>query len=110
MTFKDFMDNCIASGGNWTQMIMTGIKAVSPTIYEEMPNRAYGFDEVCFIANHLCEDRPHFRFNISLDGEIIEYSPEGKFLYRKATEEEKSMTIKEFYKKYNNYEIEDNEL
>ena len=109
MTFKDFMDNCIACGGNWTQMIMTGIKTVAPTIYEEMPNRAYGFDEVCFIANHLCEDRPHFRFNISFDrDEIIEFSPEGKFIYRKATEEEKAMGLKEFYKKYNNYEIEEN--
>lgn len=110
MTLKEFLSNCNACGGNWTEMIMTGIKAVAPTIYEEMPNRSYEFDEVCFVANHLCEDRPHFRFNISLNGEIIEYTPEGKFLYRKATEEEKSMTIKEFYKKYNNYEIEDNEL
>lgn len=110
MTLDEFMNKCTACGGNWTQMIMTGIKAVAPTIYEEMPNRSYEFDEVCFIANHLCVDRPHFRFNLSLSGEIIEHTPEGKFLYRKATEEEKAMSMEEFYKKYNNYIMENDKI
>lgn len=110
MTLKEFLNNCTACGGNWTQMIMTGIKAVAPTVYEEMPDRSYEFDEVCFIVNHLCEDRPHFRFNLSLYGEIIEHTPDGKFLYRKATEEEMAMTMGDFYEKYNNYVIEDNKI
>jgi hypothetical protein len=51
----------------------------------------------------LCYDRPHFRFNISIDGEIIEHTAEGKFAYRKATEEEKALSTEEFYRIYNGY-------
>jgi hypothetical protein len=104
MTFNEFLEKCTLCGGNWTAMLMTGIKAVAPTIYEEMPDRSFSFDEVCFIVNHLCYDRPHFRFNISLNGEIIEHTADGKFSYRKATEEEMMMSTAEFYKIYNGYE------
>lgn len=107
MTLDEFMSKCTACGGNWTRMLMTGIKEVAPSVYDAMPDRSYEFDEVCFIVNHLCIDRPHFRFNLSLGGEIIEYTPEGKFLYRKATAEEMAMSTEDFYKVYNGYVMED---
>ena len=100
MTFNEFLDQCSSCGGNWTAMLMTGIKAVAPAVYEEMPDRSFSFDEVCFIVNHLCYDRPHFRFNLS-DGRVIEHTVEGKFLFREATQEEMNMTTMEFHEKYN---------
>lgn len=102
MTFNEFMSKCTACGGNWTAMILSGIKAVAPAVYAEMPDdRSFTFDEVCFIANHLCYDRPHFRFNRSMYGDIIEHAVEGKFIYRKATEEEMAMSGEEFHREYN---------
>lgn len=100
MTFDEFLDQCSACGGSWTTMLMTGIKAVAPAVYEEMPDRSFSFDEVCFIVNHLCYDRPHFRFNLSY-GHVIEHTVEGKFLFREATQEEMNMTATEFHEKYN---------
>lgn len=58
MTLDTFMNHCTACGGNWTAMLMTGIKEVAPEVYDQMPDRNYEFDEVCFIVNHLCSDRP----------------------------------------------------
>lgn len=101
MTFDEFLSKCTACGGNLTAMLITGIKAVAPDVYEQMPDRSYSFDEAGFIVNHLCHDRPHFRFNISLDGEIIEHSIEGKFVFRKATDEERGMSPTQFHKTYN---------
>lgn len=101
MTFDEFLERCTLCGGNWTAMLMTGIQAVAPKVYEEMPDRGFSFDEVCFIVNHLCYDRPHFRFNISLEGHIIEHTTDGKFAYREATQVEKNMSSEEFYRVYN---------
>ena len=104
MTLDTFMDNCIACGGNWTAMLMTGIKKVAPEVYDQMPDRTYEFDEVCFIANHLCSDRPHPRYNISMKGYVLEWTPEGKLADRKATDAERDMSLREFDKVYNGYE------
>ena len=105
MTLDTFMNNCIACGGNWTAMLMTGIKKVAPEVYDQMPDRDYEFDEVCLIANHLCSDRPHFRYNINpFSGHVLEWTPKGKLVDRKATEDEMQMSIREFYKVYNGYE------
>ena len=104
MTLDTFMKNCIACGGNWTAMLMTGIEKVAPEVYDQMTDRTYEFDEVCFIVNHLCSDRPHFRYNISMNGDVLEWTPEGKLTDRKATDAERDMSIKEFYKVYNGYE------
>lgn len=100
MTFKDFLSHCTACGGDWTSMLFTGIKEVAPSIYEAMPDRSYEFDELAFIVNHLCEDRPHLRYNICR-GNIIEFGIDGKFHFRPATEEEMDMPLKEFEMKYN---------
>ena len=101
MTFKDFISKCTACGGNWTSMIFTGLREVAPSIYEAMPDRSYSFDEVCFIVNTLCEDRPHFAYNLSLDGNVIHWLGGDKFEYREATAEELAMTAEEFHQKYN---------
>ena len=104
MTLDTFMTHCTACGGNWTAMIMTGIEEVAPEVYAQMPDRTYEFDEVCFIANHLCSDRPHFRYNISMSGHVLEWTPDGKLVDREATDAERDMSIREFDKVYNGYE------
>lgn len=104
MTLDTFMNHCTACGGNWTAMLMTGIKKVAPEVYDQMPDRNYEFDEVRFIVNHLCSDRPHFRYNISMKGYVLEWTPEGKLTDRRATDAERDMSIREFYKVYNGYE------
>lgn len=38
MTFKQFLDNCTAFGGNWCGMIPTGIKELWPNVWEAIPN------------------------------------------------------------------------
>lgn len=88
MTFDNFLHQCTMCGGNWTSMFLTGIKAVAPELYEALPDKNYSFDEVCFIVNHLCYDRPHTPFHVTLDGDLVEHTIEGKFNFRKATEEE----------------------
>ena len=101
MTFKQFLEECTMCGGNWTAMLITGIKKVAPEIYKEMPDRAFTCEEIIFIVNHLCYDRPHLRFHISLNGDIIEHTIIGTFVYRKATPKEKSMSAEEFNEFYN---------
>ena len=46
MTLNTFMEHCTAFGGNWTAMLMHGIKKVDPEVYDQMPDRDYAFDEV----------------------------------------------------------------
>lgn len=106
MTFNDFINECLDCGGNWTKMLMTGIKEVAPKIYESMPDRGYSFDEICFIVNHLCEDRPHFRYNLS-KGKVIEFTPKGEFKFYSASEDMKKLSIKEFDIQYNGLREED---
>lgn len=108
MTFNDFLKHCTACGGNWTAMLMTGIEEVAPDMFEKMPDRSYAFDEVCFIVNHLCSDRPHLRYNYSIEtGRMLEYTPDGRLVDRDATPEERNMTIAEFESKMNGLKAED---
>lgn len=107
MKFDEFMNHCTACGGNLTAMLMSGIKAVAPEVYVDMPYRKYEFDEVCFIVNHLCYDRPHYRCNISTNGQFIEHGYDGKFHYREATAEERCMSIRDFYIMYNGMSAEE---
>lgn len=46
MTGTEFMNNCTACGGNWTAMIMSGIKKCFPEEYDEMPDKEYTFDDL----------------------------------------------------------------
>lgn len=37
MNFKNFLSYCSPCGGDWGQMVLTGIKRLYPTIYEMIP-------------------------------------------------------------------------
>lgn len=38
MTMKDFLSHCIACGGNWGGMLLTGIKELWPEVWEAIPD------------------------------------------------------------------------
>ena len=38
MTFKQFLDNCTACGGNWGGMLLTGINRLWPDVWEAIPD------------------------------------------------------------------------
>lgn len=38
MKFNDFLDECIGCGGNWTGMILSGIKSLRPELYKAVPD------------------------------------------------------------------------
>lgn len=48
-TFSRFLDHCVACGGNWTAMIMSGIKELYPKVYDAIPEDfgMAGFSCVC---------------------------------------------------------------
>lgn len=50
MTYNDFLDHCIACGGNWTAMLLTGIKALYPEVYDAIPDNMGHLAWAC-----LCE-------------------------------------------------------
>ena len=37
-TFDDFLKHCTACGGDWGQMLLTGIKALWPSVYDAIPD------------------------------------------------------------------------
>lgn len=44
--------NCIACGGNWAAMLMTGIERRWPSLYESLEDRPYNFFE---LSDIVCE-------------------------------------------------------
>lgn len=38
MSNNEFLDHCIACGGNWCAMLLSGIKALYPEVYDAIPN------------------------------------------------------------------------
>lgn len=38
MTMPEFLNNCIACGGDWGAMLLTGIKALYPEVYNAIPD------------------------------------------------------------------------
>ena len=38
MTFDDFLGHCVACGGNWGQMLLTGVNEMYPQVYEVIPD------------------------------------------------------------------------
>lgn len=38
MKFNDFLDECISCGGNWTGMLLSGIKSLRPELYNAVPD------------------------------------------------------------------------
>lgn len=37
-TFNDFLSHCVAYGGNWAGMILSGIQECFPLVYDAIPN------------------------------------------------------------------------
>ena len=50
MTYDEFTPHCIACGGNWGGMLLTGIKALYPTVWKMIPN-----DMGIFAWTAICE-------------------------------------------------------
>lgn len=46
MKFSEFLKQCSACGGNWTAMLMTGIKTVFPEHYAQMEDKEYDFSDL----------------------------------------------------------------
>lgn len=38
MSFRKFLDSCVACGGDWGQMWLSGIKNLWPLVYEAIPD------------------------------------------------------------------------
>lgn len=53
ITWGDFLNKCTACGGNWSAMLMSGIREVYPDYYKAMPERAYDFGELFDICAAL---------------------------------------------------------
>ena len=54
----DFVKHCVACGGNWAGMLLTGIQALFPDVYAVIPeklgrNGAEAFENVCCVLQ-LC--------------------------------------------------------
>lgn len=39
MQFDEFLNHCTACGGNWSAMLLSGLKIVHPRVYEAIPER-----------------------------------------------------------------------
>jgi hypothetical protein len=55
MTMSEFLDHCIACGGNWGGMLLSGIKELYPDVYDAIPDEM-GFNAfgcICTILNML---------------------------------------------------------
>jgi hypothetical protein len=56
MTMDDFLSNhCYACGGNWGAMLLTGIKALYPDVYDAIPDNMghYAFRCLCTVLELL---------------------------------------------------------
>ena len=49
MTADEFLNHCFACGGNWVGMLLTGIKALYPEVYDAIPGKMgrYAWDCLC---------------------------------------------------------------
>lgn len=39
MTYSEFLSHCFACGGDWGAMLLTGIKALYPAVYDVIPDK-----------------------------------------------------------------------
>lgn len=62
MTQKEFMSHCAASGGNWTSMLLSGLKELRPAVFQAIPETLEGESLWVFAlvmdTIHLCGVRP----------------------------------------------------
>lgn len=47
MTMDDFLTHCTACGGDWGAMLLTGIKALYPAVYDAIPDNMGHFAWRC---------------------------------------------------------------
>ena len=49
MTMKDFLSHCTACGGNWGEMLLTGIRELWPDVYDAIPDDMghYAWNGIC---------------------------------------------------------------
>ena len=52
MTFKQFLDNCTACGGNWGGMLLTGINKLWPDVWKAIPDEM-GVQAWCCLCSVL---------------------------------------------------------
>ena len=50
MTFDEFLSDCTACGGNWGGMLLTGIKALYPAVWDAIPDDMGHFAWSCLTA------------------------------------------------------------
>lgn len=58
MTCDDFLLHCTACGGNWGGMLLSGVKALYPEVYEAIPNNMgkYAWQGICTVIELLNVD------------------------------------------------------
>lgn len=49
-TADEFLDHCIACGGNWGGMLLTGIKEIYPNVYDAIPDNMGEHAWECLIS------------------------------------------------------------
>lgn len=56
MNAKEFLNkHCMACGGNWTAMLLSGIKSAFPSVWESLDEKKeYTFSEVAHILETKC--------------------------------------------------------
>ena len=86
---------------DWTTILLSGIRKASPKTYKDIPKRPYKFDEVCFIVNNICSDRPHFKYFRTDDGLILEHKHTNRFAVYPATELQMKLSKENFHRVYN---------
>lgn len=53
--FAEFLRHCVACGGEWERMFLTGIKSLYPEVYDAIPNEMgeNSFILICYVLQ-LC--------------------------------------------------------
>lgn len=53
--FKEFLKHCMACGGNWGGMLLSGIQELYPNVYEAIPNEmgCFAFTGITCVLNLL---------------------------------------------------------
>lgn len=55
MDMKEFLNHCTACGGNWGGMLLTGIKALYPDVYDAIPDDmgTFAWNAICTVCELL---------------------------------------------------------
>lgn len=50
MTMDDFMPHCIACGGNWGGMLLSGVKQLYPSVWDAIPSDMGNYAWCCILC------------------------------------------------------------